>query len=167
MKYIFLKGTYMQELSILLNGSYDPGPGYRYVRFNNMIPRGSNLVRLIEVQVTDTTTGTNWCRDAKAQASASSSFAGNDTTGLTINGIIGTDDAWVSNGSPIPQWWMVDLGRRRIFDSIKTVPGANVNQTLHTFTIEASIDGNVWDLLKTWNTEPPYTTALGITEILK
>lgn len=145
----------------------DNGPGYRYVRFYNMVPRVSNIVRLVEVAVIDTASGTNWCRQAGAKASASSSFGGGDSSGLAIDGVASTNSAWASNGTPTPQWWMVDLGRRRVFDSITTVPGDNSNQTLRTFVLQASITGASWDTLKTWSTEPPYTTAFGATEIYK
>lgn len=129
------------------------GP-YRYVRLNNILPpSGNSYVTIGEIEIIDSGSGTNWCRQSGAVASASGSYSGQPPSGA-IDGVINTTpiNRWSSNASPA--WFMVDMGQPRLFDSIQLALLTGNNQDPVSFTIQGSTDGTNFTNLKTVNRGP-------------
>uniref|UniRef100_A0AAU7PFM7 F5/8 type C domain-containing protein n=1 Tax=Burkholderia phage vB_BgluM-SURPRISE13 TaxID=3159457 RepID=A0AAU7PFM7_9VIRU len=125
---------------------------YRYVRLNNILPpSGTSYTTIGEIEIIDTSSGTNWCRQPGAVASASSSYPG-QTPDQAIDGIVSQNpgNRWSSNGG-VGQWFMVDFGQPRFFDSIQLALITGNNQDPVSFTIQGSTDGTNFTNLKTVN----------------
>lgn len=140
----------LESLLLKKKVSGSAGP-YRYVRLNNLLPpSGTSYVMIVEIQIIDTASATNWCRQSGAVASASSSYTG-QTPNQAIDGVISTapGNRWTANGSPA--WFMVDMGQPRTFDSIQIAAMTGYNQDPVKFTIQGSTDGTNFTDLKTVN----------------
>jgi hypothetical protein len=142
--------------------SFSNSGSYRYVRLNSIVPVGNGYATLSEVQVLDTASATNWCRQSGVVATASTYYA---LTGLpqapgnAIDGYIDQlpEHRWSSGSQTPPHWWMIDLGQARSFDSIKIAALTGANQQPTNFVIQGSNDGTNFDTLKT-------VTGLSLTE---
>lgn len=139
----------MQESFLLKKKIVAAGSTYRYVRLNNILPpSGTGYVTIGELEIIDTSSGTNWCRQSGAVATASSSYTG-QTAPQAIDGIISADPSnrWSSNGGA--SWFMVDMGQARFFNSILLACISGNNQDPVSFTIQGSNNGTTFTDLKT------------------
>ncbi|BDD79371.1 hypothetical protein [Burkholderia phage FLC8] len=128
------------------------GGTYRYLRLNNILPpSGTSYAMIVEIEVFDSSVGTNWCWQPGVVASASSSYTGQPPS-AAIDGVIGTNagNRWTSNGGT-GQWFMVDFGQARYFDSIQLAVWTGFNQDPTSFTIQGSNNGSTFTDLKSVN----------------
>lgn len=147
------------------------GPGYRYVKLDSLVPaNGSSYVSITEFQVIDTGSGANWCRQSGAVATAKSYYTAtspSQTPAQAIDGFTDSNPAhrWSSDGSN-GQWFQVDFGQSRIFDSITIATHLASGQQPKSFVIKGSNDGTNWDTLKTV-TNQTYPAEYVATEVYK
>jgi hypothetical protein len=165
--------------SMLMKKKSIPVGSYQYVRLNHMtaLSAAYNCVTMSEIQIIDSNSATNWCRQSGAIASASGYYHdginADQLPQQAIDGLIDSAPAhrWTSNVngnatnfSLTPFWWMVNFGQPRAFDSIKIALLSGNGQDPVHFTIEGSNDGTNFTQLKEV-IRGAYTTNV-LTEVL-
>jgi hypothetical protein len=155
----------MLEAMLLKKKVSSSGP-FRFIRLNNMMPVGGGYTSITELQIVDTGSGTNWCVQPGAVASARGSYTG-QTPNQAIDGYNDSNPShrWSSDGVT-PTWFMVDMGQPRVFDSILMSTHLASSQQAKSFVIQGSVDGTNFTDLKTV-TNQTYTAEYVFTEIYK
>lgn len=162
-------------LAVMLLKKKVVAAGYRYVRLNNLSATGSNqYLSINELQIIDSSSGTNWCSKPGVVASAATTFSGLPPSNL-IDNQFDDNHRWASIADPnanvllgTAEWVKIDLGQVRSFDSIKIAATSAANQRVTACIIQASADDVTYTNLKTI-TSIPYPDGLSTTlvEILK
>lgn len=166
--------------ALLLKKKSVAAGSYRYVKLNHLTCQTTqyNCVTISELQIIDSSSGTNWCRQSGVVASAYSYYHDgvnpDQLPAQAIDGYIDTSvgHRWTSapnanatNFTLTPIWFMVDFGQPRAFNSVQLAVIDGYGQDPVHFTIEGSNDNVNFTVIKEV-IRSGYSTNV-LTEVLK